>query len=738
MELKQIPPLHTLRVQRIRAAINRTHIFVHSLILLALLYYRASWLFFFLTSHSHSWTLTLTWFLLLTSELSLSFIWLLGSAYRWRPVSRAAFPERLSNDHQLPVIDVFICTADPEKEPPLHVMNTVLSAMALGYPAEKLWVYLSDDGGAAITLYAMREAFSFAKVWLPFCRKYGVRTTCPNAYFSEEDGQIRSAEFLNGREKMKSMYEAFKEQVEKAEEMGFIGDDNLNKKAKQDGASLIEVIGQKGLEDHDQMPHLVYVRREKRPTHPHNFKAGALNVLLRVSGLLSNGSYILVLDCDMYSNDPTSAKAAMCFHLDPTLSPTLAFVQFPHIFHNISPNDIYGCQQRDAFKIWWYGCDGLNGPILSGSGFYMKREALYGIAPGMELPKDLIQRRQWFGSSNELLKTLRPDYKCNAENGLLQEAHLLASCNYETGTKWGKQVGFLYDSVVEDVMTGTRLHCRGWNSVYYNPPRPQFLGSSPINLNDVLVQYKRWTSGLLEIAFSRYSPLPYGIMSGHSILHTMCLSYPASMPFYCVFGLCYATVPQLCLLNGISLYPKVSDPWFAIFLAVFISGSCQHLFEVLHTGGSFRMWWNEQRIWMVKSISASFFGCLDVATRTIGVKRVDFGLTSKVIEKDQVDRYSNEVFDFQGASLILVPVVTSSMLNMVALIGGVWRVIAEGNYSELMVQLSLTFFIIICSYPIIEAIVIRKDAARVPPLITFLSIICTVFLLSLGFIVFAM
>ncbi|KAJ8631219.1 hypothetical protein MRB53_024542 [Persea americana] len=742
MDLKQIPPLHTLRVQRIRATINRAHIFVHSLILLALLYYRASWLFFFLTSHSHSWTLTLTWFLLLTSELSLSFIWLLGSAYRWRPVSRAAFPERLSDDHQLPVIDVFICTADPEKEPPLHVVNTVLSAMALDYPAEKLWVYLSDDGGAAITLYAMREAFSFAKVWLPFCRKYGVRTTCPNAYFSEEDGQIRSAEFLNEREKMKSMYEAFKEQVEKAEEMGLIGD-NLNKKAKQDAASLIEVIGQKGLEDHDKMPHLVYVRREKRPTHPHNFKAGALNVLLRVSGLLSNGSYILVLDCDMYSNDPTSAKAAMCFHLDPTLSPTLAFVQFSQIFHNISPNDIYGCQLRDVFKIWWYGCDGLNGPILSGSGFYMKREALYGIAPGMDLPKDLIQSRQWFGSSNELLKTLRPDYKCNAENGvqsngLLQEAHFLASCNYETGTKWGKQVGFFYDSVVEDIMTGIRLHCRGWNSVYYNPPRPQFLGSAPINLNDVLVQYKRWSSGLLEIAFSRYSPLPYGIMSGHSILHTMCLSYSASMPFYCVFGLCYATVPQLCLLNGISLYPKVSDPWFAIFLAVFISGSCQHLFEVLHTGGSFRMWWNEQRIWMVKSISANFFGCLDIATRMIGVKRVDFGLTNKVIEKDQVDRYSNEEFDFQGASLILVPVVTSSMLNMVALNGGVWRVIAEGNYSELMVQLSLTLFIIICSYPIIEGIVIRKDAARVPPLITFLSIICTMVLLSLGFIVLAM
>ncbi|RWR85698.1 cellulose synthase-like protein G2 [Cinnamomum micranthum f. kanehirae] len=747
METKQIPPLHTLRVERTRATINRAFLLVHSLMLLALLYYRASWFFFFLTSHSHTWTLTLTWFLLFTSELTLSFIWLLGAAYRWCPVSRTAFPERLSDDSQLPRIDVFICTADPVKEPPLDVMNTVVSAMALDYPTEKLWVYLSDDGGADITLYAMRKAFSFAMVWLPFCRKYGVRTRCPNAYFSmendEDDGLIRRGEFWSEREKMKFMYEAFKEKVQSAKEMGLIEDDNLSKKAKADRAPSIEVIGQNGLEDHDKMPHLVYVRLEKRPTHPHHFKAGALNVLLRVSSLLSNGSYILVLDCDMYSNDPTSAKVAMCFHLDPTLSPSLAFVQFPQMFHNISPNDIYCGQFREVFKVWWNGSDGLNGPNLIGSCFYIKREALYGTAPGLDVPKDLIQRRQWFGHSNELLRTLLSDYKCNVENGLksnglLQEAHLLASCNYEKGTKWGKQVGFYYDSVAEDYMTGFRLHCKGWNSVYYDPPRPQFLGSTPNTMNDCLVQYKRWSSGLLEVAFSRYCPLTYGIMSGHSILHTMCISYWAFLPLYSIFALCYATVPQLGLLNGISLYPKVSDPRFALFATVFISGSFQHLFEVLHTGGSFRTWWNELRIWMIRSVSSNFFGCLDIATRLIGVKRVDFGLTSKVAEEDQVHRYAKGVFDFQGAGLILVPVVTSSILNMAALIGGVWRVIVEGNYSALMVQLFLTLLITISSYPIIEGFAIRGDAGRVPPLITFLSIICTMVLLSLGFIVFTM
>lgn len=31
----------------------------------------------------------------------------------------------------------------------------------------------------------------------------------------------------------------------------------------------------------DALPHLIYVAREKRPTCPHHFKAGAMNVLVK-------------------------------------------------------------------------------------------------------------------------------------------------------------------------------------------------------------------------------------------------------------------------------------------------------------------------------------------------------------------------------------------------------------------------------------------------------------------------
>ena len=66
---------------------------------------------------------------------------------------------------------------------------------------------------------------------------------------------------------------------------------------------------------------------------------------------MTNSPYILVLDCDMYCNDPTSARQAMCFHLDPKISPSLAFIQFPQKFHNINKNDIYDGQLRKIFAV---------------------------------------------------------------------------------------------------------------------------------------------------------------------------------------------------------------------------------------------------------------------------------------------------------------------------------------------------------------------------------------------------
>ncbi|KAK6161371.1 hypothetical protein DH2020_004752 [Rehmannia glutinosa] len=333
-------PLHLCRVMKTEMIINRLYMLFNGIALLCLFYYRITTLSQIIKTSEIP---ILPYLLVFVAEIIFTFQWILDQAYRWRPVTRTVYPERLPEaDDKFPPIDVFICTADPSKEPSLGVMNTVISAMALDYPPHKISVYLSDDGGSHVTLHAIREAWKFSKCWLPFCRKFQLKTRCPEAYFSAAEE--------SAHEKFISSNEFIAEKKE------------------------IEVINDGDTLDSSQqeMPVLVYVAREKRPSHPHHFKAGAINALIRVSALVSNAPYILVLDCDHYCNDPTSARQAMCFYLDPEISPKLAFVQFPQKFHNISEHDLYDSQLRYYWRKW-FGLDGLGGPSIAGCNLYLKR-----------------------------------------------------------------------------------------------------------------------------------------------------------------------------------------------------------------------------------------------------------------------------------------------------------------------------------------------------------------------------
>jgi cellulose synthase/poly-beta-1,6-N-acetylglucosamine synthase-like glycosyltransferase len=332
------------------------------------------------------------------AEIILSIMWFFNQAYRWRPVSRSVMTEKLPADDKLPGLDIFVCTIDPEKEPTFEVMNTVVSAVAMDYPSNKLSIYLSDDGGSPITLFGIKEASQFAKVWVPFCKKYGVKSRCPKVFFSpmgEDEHVLRTNEFEAERDQIKAKYEKMEKNIEK------FGSDPKNLRMVTDRPSRIEIIN-----DEPEIPRVVYVSRERRPSLPHKFKGGALNTLLRVSGLISNGPYVLAVDCDMYCNDPSSAKQAMCFFLDPETSKYIAFVQFPQMFHNLSKKDIYDNQSRTAFKTMWQGMDGLRGPGLSGSGNYLNRSALLFGTPNQ---KDdyLVDAQNYFGESTTYIESLK-------------------------------------------------------------------------------------------------------------------------------------------------------------------------------------------------------------------------------------------------------------------------------------------------------------------------------------------
>ncbi|XBI62327.1 hypothetical protein VPH35_042969 [Triticum aestivum] len=688
---------------------------------------------------------------MLAPDLVLLFLWALSQAPMWRPVSRAAFPSRLSRP-ALPAVDVMVVTADPDKEPAAKVMNTVVSAMALDYPGGRLSVYLSDDAGSPRTLLAARKAYALARAWVPFCRKYGVRCPCPDRFFAGDDqldlGDHHRQELDDDRLRIKNVYETFKEGVEEV-----MNDATLSQSwTKADHHAHVEIItdeqGQDsshsnsgdGDGDEDAMPLLVYVSREKRRSSTHHFKAGALNVLLRVSSLMSNSPYVMVLDCDMYCNSRSSLLEAMCFHLDGRRRADLAFVQFPQMFHNLSSSDIYANELRPIFWTRWKGLDGLRGPILSGTGFCVRRDAVYGAGPGSSQEQfsgvEVGELKRRFGVSNGHIASLRRSGTGStivaAGDVLPQDAELVASCDYETGTEWGEDVGFLYQSVVEDYFTGYRqLYCRGWTSVYCFPAtgsRPPFLGSVPTNLNDALVQNKRWMSGLLAVGLSRHCPLASA--AAISVPQSMGFAYYAFTPLYAFPLLCYATVPQLCFLRGATSFPEAASTlWFA---AVFASSSLQHLVEVsvAKRGLAARTWWNEQRFWALNAVTGQIFACLGVALSLVGAggRAVDFDLTSKA-SGDRL--YRDGVFDFAGCSALLLPATTLCLLNAAALVGGVWKMVGRGGNVSGTGELFLLCYVAALSYPLLQGMFLRRDPARVPARITAVSVAIVATLLSL-------
>ncbi|KAL2608035.1 hypothetical protein R1flu_026608 [Riccia fluitans] len=76
---------------------------------------------------------------------------------------------------------------------------------------------------------------------------------------------------------------------------------------------------------------LVYLRREKNPGKPHNFKCGNLNFGLEHS----NSEYVVMMDADMILHPSYLRK--MLPHI--VYSPNIAFVQIPQAFYNLPPGD---------------------------------------------------------------------------------------------------------------------------------------------------------------------------------------------------------------------------------------------------------------------------------------------------------------------------------------------------------------------------------------------------------------
>ncbi|KAG7988536.1 hypothetical protein I3843_03G191400 [Carya illinoinensis] len=667
------------------------------------------------------------WIGLFLSELWFCFYWFMTLVVRWNPIYRCTFKDRLSisrYEEALPNIDIFVCTADPMIEPPAMVINTVLSVMAYDYPPQKLNVYLSDDGGSDLTFYAMVEASSFSKIWLPFCKKFKVEPRSPEAYFRTAvleplEDPVKAKE----RSSIKKSYEGMKKRIETTTKLGRISEE-IRKQHKgfrewnsvasrRDHQTILQILvhakDPKAVDIEGQpLPTLVYLAREKRPQYHHNFKAGSVNALIRVSSRISNGPIILILDCDMYSNNSESMRDAVCFFMDEEKGHEVGFVQFPQSFENLTKNDVYGSSLNVISGVEIHGFDGNGGPCFIGTGCFHRRNALCG-----QKYSDQECKENWKGWN---------DIKMEETASVLEDtSKVLASCTYEEKyAQWGNEMGLKYGCPVEDVITGLAIQCRGWRSIYFNPERKGFLGLAPTTLLQTLIQHRRWSEGDFQIFVSRYCPFVYGYKKIPLKLQLSYCPYLLWAP-NCLATLYYVAVPSLCLLRGIPLFPKISSAWVLPFAFVIIVHRAYSLGEFVWCGGTFQGWWNEQRMWLFKRISSYFFAFIDNILKLMGFTDSAFAITTKVAETDVSQRCEQELMEFGASSPMFTVIATMALLNAFCFVGGMKRVLMDMQSwfsNPFTLQILLCALLVIISLPVYQGLFLRKDEGRMPSSVT--------------------
>ncbi|KAG6394167.1 hypothetical protein SASPL_144747 [Salvia splendens] len=642
----------------------------------------------------------------------------------------------LPYEDDLPRVDIFVCTADPQLEPPLMVADTVLSVMAYDYPPEKLSVYLSDDGCSDLVFYALYEASKFSRVWLPFCRNFNVELRAPNAYFSAAK-QVPSDDpfFAIEWREVKKLYNKMEAQITGIMKLGRVPD-QLRKHHKglrewESGASrsnhhtiLQVLIDRRGTEEVDiggkPLPMLVYLAREKRPGYPHNFKAGSMNALIRVSSRISNGPIILNLDCDHYSNNSQSVRDALCFFMDDEQGHDIAYVQYSQCFDNITKNDLYGSSLRVPIEVELLALDAHGGPLYIGSGCFHRRDALTG--------------KKYEKGSHINWKQVNEIQEPNRQN-LLEETAKFANCSYEENSSWGKEMGLKYGCPVEDVATGLSIKCKGWRSVHFNPGRKGFLGVAPVTLLSTLIQHTRWSEGNFQIFLSKYCPLIYGHGKIPIQLQISYLCYNL-WGVNCLATLYYVTVPTFCLLKGINLFPQFSSNWILPYAYVLVAKYTYSLGEFLCCGGTLMGWYNDQRMWLYKRVTSYLFGFCQTIMRYLGFAKLDFAITGKNVDGDVIKRFEQEIMEFGAASSMFIILATIALFNLLTSISIARIIIIKKPAIDLdsfALQILLNGVVIIINLPLFEALFLRKDQGCMPTCVTCQSIILAVLAYMLGY-----
>ncbi|KAK4259563.1 hypothetical protein QN277_005883 [Acacia crassicarpa] len=547
----------------------------------------------------------------------------------------------------------------------------------------------------------------------------------------------------------------------------------------RDHPGMIQVfLGSSGAHDIEgnELPRLVYVSREKRPGYQHHKKAGAENALVRVSAVLTNAPFILNLDCDHYVNNSKAVREAMCFLMDPQVGRDVCYVQFPQRFDGIDRSDRYANRNIVFFDVNMKGLDGIQGPVYVGTGCVFNRQALYGYSPpsmsnlprssssccccpskkstkdASEMFRDakreeldaaifnlkdidnydehersmLISQRSFektFGLSSVFIESTLMDNGGVPESvnssTLIKEAIHVIGCGYEEKTEWGKEIGWIYGSVTEDILTGFKMQCRGWRSIYCVPTRPAFKGSAPINLSDRLHQVLRWALGSVEIFLSRHCPLWYGYGGGRlKGLQRLAYINTIVYPFTSLPLIAYCCLPAICLLTGKFIIPTLSNVASVLFLGLFLSIIVTSVLELRWSGVSIEDLWRNEQFWVIGGVSAHLFAVFQGFLKMLAGVDTNFTVTAKAAD----DTEFGELYMIKWTTL-LIPPTTLIVINIVGVVAGFSDALNGGyeSWGPLFGKVFFAFWVIFHLYPFLKGLMGRQN--RTPTIVVLWSVL---------------
>ncbi|CAO1941653.1 unnamed protein product [Urochloa humidicola] len=645
------------------------------------------------------------WTLSVAGDAWFGFSWLLNQLPKFNPVK--SIPDLCSlklhydlpdGTSKLPGIDVFVTTADPINEPILYTMNSTLSILLADYPVDRLACYVSDDSGTLILYEALVEVAKFATLWVPFCHKHSIEPRAPESYFElvvpPQIGRA-SEEFVNDYHRVQMDYDDFKMRLDKlsdtirkrsdvynsmrtpkgdaqatwmANGMQWSGTwiDPTDNHRKGDHTGIVKVVNGPQVDSERNpsfnttdvcLPMLVYVSRKKNPNYDHNKKAGALNALLQVSGLLSNAQFIINFDCDHYINNSQALRAAVCFLLDQREGDNTAFVQFPQRFDNVDPTDRYGNHNRVFFDGTMLALNGLQGPSYLGTGCMFRRIALYGIDPPHYRSGNITAESSKYGKSTPLIDSVSKAINQESstppsalDNTFVTEIEVVVTASYDNGTDWGKGVGYIYDIATEDIVTGFRIHGQGWRTMYCTMKHDAFCGTAPINLTERLHQIIRWSGGSLEMFFSHNNPLVGGqrLQLLQRVSYLNMTVYPVTSLFILLYALC----PVMWLIPDEIHIQRPFARYVVYLLIIILMIHMIGWLEIKWAGVTWMDYWRNEQFFMIGSTSAYPIAVLHMAKKILTQKGTHFRVTSKQTNANTDDKFA-DLYEMQWTPMLI-------------------------------------------------------------------------------------